>query len=1040
MKKRVTALLACLALCGSLLAAGAPVFAAPEDTADSGMVLHKTAQANPDGSYTIQLEAYATGEKLITEVTKDVPTDIVLVLDQSGSMARNMGTVSFEAYADESGWISTTYHTRNQDYYACRHNGGAGNLYYRLADGSYVSVSVELEERQVEYTVVASGSTNSYYYQNGANLYALIDGQYQKVTVEYDVDRGKTVFTYTFAGGVKITSNGWNSTPDFGSYSPLYLKSVDETQNVYTYKYTDAGGTVQTILISTGAAVQPRVTFYEKVVDSSGGAVRLDALITAVTNFVDSVAHKAAGADGDWTTAADNVDHRIAIVGFSSEGDSSKYKNTELLTGSALTTGTYNYGTSPVDNNWATYYYPTGYAQNGPDYYSNITNAQYKAALLDMSTQAGIDGAKAGIAAITAHGGTQVQAGMDMANQIFAQNPIPEGEQRNRVVIVFTDGAPGDTGFDTTVVQKAIQYADMTKTTYGATVYTVGIFAGADATSAGTEPTGNLGSNNSAVPAASNWFMQKLSSNNGVVQTPSYYLSASDADTLNSIFQQIADQIESGGATTTLDENTVIRDLVAPAFTLPEGASAGNITVESYACTGVDSTGAYTWAKNETALGAQAAVSGSEVSVTGFDFAENYVGTVTTGSVTAYRGNKLVITFTVRPKTGFLGGNNVYTNASAGVYENASADQPVLTFERPQVNVPIGDVSATAPDRNVYLLSGLTAEQLRAGVTASVGGVALDLASTAQNYGLESWQTEYVEITVTITGENGDEIADLKALTDDQSYTAAVTVSPKTDGAGASGTPAAAKEDTDTGAVQVFKPALTFVDSQVYYGDAAPTEYDANLVSTQWKHGTGAQEQTAGAAGVTVEGTAPALELSCTPAAGAVADGRIATKNDIGVAVVVRFAAAEGENGADVTAYTAFAHQNCASKSCALPQNAQFLLHVNTCTLTVTKTGGTAGEPYVFTVYKDGAAYTQLTITGSASTVLYELPVGTYTIAEDAGWSWRDTAVYSYSSTGEAVLSARTPSGSAQCANTRQTDMWINGYSAVVPNVCGAAR
>ena len=130
MKKRVTALLACLALCGSLLAAGAPVFAAPDDTADSGMVLHKTAQANPDGSYTIQLEAYATGEKLITEVTKDVPTDIVLVLDQSGSMARNMGTVSFAAYADESSWNGTTYHTRNQDYYACRHNGGTGNLYY----------------------------------------------------------------------------------------------------------------------------------------------------------------------------------------------------------------------------------------------------------------------------------------------------------------------------------------------------------------------------------------------------------------------------------------------------------------------------------------------------------------------------------------------------------------------------------------------------------------------------------------------------------------------------------------------------------------------------------------------------------------------------------------------------------------------------------------------------------------------------------------------------------------------------------------------
>ena len=55
---------------------------------DSGMVITKNAVANEDehGTYTITLEAYATGSQIITEVTKDIPTDIVLVLDQSGSM------------------------------------------------------------------------------------------------------------------------------------------------------------------------------------------------------------------------------------------------------------------------------------------------------------------------------------------------------------------------------------------------------------------------------------------------------------------------------------------------------------------------------------------------------------------------------------------------------------------------------------------------------------------------------------------------------------------------------------------------------------------------------------------------------------------------------------------------------------------------------------------------------------------------------------------------------------------------------------------
>ena len=52
--------------------------------------------------------------------------------------------------------------------------------------------------------------------------------------------------------------------------------------------------------------------------------------------------------------------------------------------------------------------------------------------------------------------------------------------------------------------------------------------------------------------------MQQVSSNNGTPRSPSYYLSAADAGSLNSIFQQISEQIESGGSSTTLDANAVI--------------------------------------------------------------------------------------------------------------------------------------------------------------------------------------------------------------------------------------------------------------------------------------------------------------------------------------------------------------------------------------------------------------------------------------------------------------------------------------------------
>lgn len=57
------------------------------DNGNNGMAVNKTSVYNEDtGAYDITLEAYATGSKIIHTVTSDVPTDVVLVLDQSGSM------------------------------------------------------------------------------------------------------------------------------------------------------------------------------------------------------------------------------------------------------------------------------------------------------------------------------------------------------------------------------------------------------------------------------------------------------------------------------------------------------------------------------------------------------------------------------------------------------------------------------------------------------------------------------------------------------------------------------------------------------------------------------------------------------------------------------------------------------------------------------------------------------------------------------------------------------------------------------------------
>lgn len=990
-KTKAVSLLLSLSLLATLAIPGTLAQSVQADTAqeNKGMVINKTAEANDDGTYTITLEAYATGSKIISETKKDIPTDIVLVLDQSGSMDSAMSSQeAYSAYVDRS----------NSYLRQRRFNGGNENLYYPL-DGGYVEIQVD--RKTVDgYEPFNTNTSNGTYYQNRTNLYIKdSDGNYHQVTVQRS-GGWLSGYSYTYsANGQQIAqSSGQNSVPSFGDYGPIY--SAGQVYE-YTYYYQLAGQDRVVIEISLGEDAIPDETYYQYGTVSTS---RLEALKTAVTTFTNSVAEKAAGSDGVLGTA-DDVNHRIAVVGFAygSEGYESDpaYTNTEVFIGS----GQYGYGSS--------------------------AQSVYGSALQSMNTSAGQSNVAASIGALDANGATYTDLGVEMANGILDENPVPEGQERNRVIVVFTDGAPGWSGYESDVANDAIAQAQIAKDA-GTTVYSVGIFSGADASTAGN-------SNGSETEKA-NWFMQNLSSNNGTVQNPSYYLSAADADTLNNIFQQISDQIESGGSSTTLSSETVIRDIIAPAFTLPAGASASDIVLETWHCTGKDGDD-YTWLKNADAMGAtvtigstdstEAITTDNQVNVTGFDFAENYVGTVTENGSTTYRGDKLVIKITVKPREGFFGGNGVDTNTSAGVYENENADEPVLTFPKPDVNVPLAEPTVNVPDANVYLgayySQTVPEDAVKMGATVTIAGYKIDFSKANDPdhpYGLEPWQVEYVNISIAATteGNNGS----FENIQEDITYTVTVTVSPKTPG------PSGDQSATDTGegTIHVFKPQLTYQDSQVWYGGDVPTDFTGNLTEETWVNSDGTKKHDD--ADVQMLNEKPTLTLSYTPEAGKITtDGKVNTKQDIGVNASVKI----GEN--DVLAHTTFKHTSCGEdcgwdieKSNGSPA---FLLHVNTCQLTISKTGGAPDEPYVFTVYKDGKEYSEITIVGNTSETIYELPVGTYTIKEDTGWSWR----YNAGDNGSAELTASAPSGSIACSNSKAENYWLNGFSDVVKNIFG---
>ena len=993
-KTKILSLLLCLSLFCALIVPGTRAYA--DNEPDSGMKISKTATANGDGSYTITLEAFAIGSKVITEQKTDIPTDIVLVIDQSGSMEDPIGGYTYTAYQKDSGLFdSRNYY--NEKYYPLRHNGGSENLWYKLNNNEYIAVSVE---QKMEYTDI-SGWNNWKYYDNQNSLYCLVSGEYKSVTVKRE---GHIIFadeySYTVDGQQILYTTGDDSIPDFGQYAPLY-QSVKK----YIYSYTLNGATT-VIEESIGDGSSPNTQFYRRDYSSSAGGTRLNALKNAATTFANAVAAKAAGADGNITTTADNVNHRIAVVGYADTDWDYGY-NTGVFIGSTL------------------------------NRYENNAAGVYSTALQDMSTTNGKSNVTASLNALKASGATRTDYGLIMAKGILDANPVPTGETRNRVVIVFTDGSPTNSnGFQRAVANSAISTANAIKAG-GTTVYSIGIFSGADASTAGKEPDEDYydyidwsNYTDAEMSAACNWFMQKVSSNNGTPRTPSYYLSAGDSASLNNIFQQISNQIETGGAETTLGSETVVKDIISPYFTLPAGTTASGIRIDTYACTGKDGN-TYTWSSTSGGNGgASATVNGDQVSVTGFDFSENWCGTETDaqGNSTV-RGNKLVISFEVSPKSGFLGGNEVITNASAGIYENGSAQTPVMTFEQPQVDVTIKEPDITLPDANVYLgayfSETVNAEDLKNGTKVKFGGdIELDLTKPNENWGLESWQTEYVTIEVKVTDKDGHEVTNFEKLTEDTEYKVSVSIKPKTPKAGNSG-----YDESMAGTIHVFKPELTFQDSTAYYGETvhANNDYSSNYVANSEKWKNGGKYSTDD--GVQMIGIKPTLDITYTPDEAKLDNGKY-TKQDLPVKATVNI----GTD--DVTSYTTFLHETCTVDGCKWNNeitsgNPAFLIHIQICTLNITKQGGADNESYVFDVLKDGEKYSEVTVWGNGTETLVELPIGTYTISENAGWSWR----YSANNGGSAALTAQNPTGSITCVNTKNNNQWLNGFSEVVRNI-----
>ena len=131
MKKRLLSLVLCLVMVFALF----PTFAAPALAADANGItnppkaqdesenlnLTKNLAPGADGTYDITMESWATGEVKTQGVTEKIPTDFVLVVDQSGSM-------------DTSDMPTGTPSVQNNEYLE---DIAAGAYYYKDGENYY---------------------------------------------------------------------------------------------------------------------------------------------------------------------------------------------------------------------------------------------------------------------------------------------------------------------------------------------------------------------------------------------------------------------------------------------------------------------------------------------------------------------------------------------------------------------------------------------------------------------------------------------------------------------------------------------------------------------------------------------------------------------------------------------------------------------------------------------------------------------------------------------------------------------------------------
>lgn len=503
------------------------------------------------------------------------------------------------------------------------------------------------------------------------------------------------------------------------------------------------------------------------------GTSRMTALKNACDAFIDEI-EKNDHVDKDGNERDNRLGNRISIVKFAGT-ESTSTGNSTYTSGS----NTYNnsqivVGLTPTENNVTT-----------------LKNT--------------VDG-------LIARGGTMANNGINRANAVLSG--ISSSRESNRVVVLFTDGEPGSSGFNgndggSTAVS-TISAANTSKNTHNALVFTVGVFQSSPATTSNVYKYLNAVSSNYTT-ATGTWDdnNNNLTITGTLNESQTFYKDASGTVDLTAIFKSIASSI--GGSSETIGQSTQVRDVVTNSFVLPNTVAAANVHVYTSAASG-DASGADdelppSWGtETPITVGIEIVnvdadgnpttddtkVKNKALFVTGFDFSKddtsegagdgNWVGPRYKNGKYTFAGKKLIIEFTVKADPEATGGETLTNTGKSGVYvQDEDGNYSCINYyEMPHetltVNIKIKKTGLRHGESATFELMRIrpknwdeskTLEENKANIEYNIIGKPIPGTHPYSGTATEPDQSDYYEgmgwvgfkkIILTNKGENGAEV------------------------------------------------------------------------------------------------------------------------------------------------------------------------------------------------------------------------------------------------------------------------------------------